>query len=389
MKKSLYLTSALVAASVIALGSTSAMAATKAKPMTLGISGFYTAVVGYSDQDHNSPASTAAGTSGNTYSQTDVKTNAEVHFKGSTKMDNGLSVGVTVELEADQTKNGTQIDASYMTIGGGFGTVALGSAAAASAILAVNAPSTGAIGIFGDDSTFWINRPAASKISPVAGANIGGGEDTKVRWTSPTMSGFQVGGSYVPETGAANAGAGGNDMPITGGNTSVGDQTDVAIKYSGKMGANAIAASVTYWTRDAGTASTNNFALGASTTMGAFTVGLGYKDERSTGDDAAGISMKTTGADNNLTSKTWNAGVQWTQGKATVSANYFKVEMPLSLAVVGNDELRKVTVGAKYAMGPGVDFLASVQNVQWSDELPATANKNKGYAIVGGIGVKF
>jgi hypothetical protein len=63
--------------------------------------------------------------------------------------------------------------------------------------------------------------------------------------------------------------------------------------------------------------------------------------------------------------------------------------MPLSLAVTGNDELTKLTVGAKYAMGPGVDFLASVQNVHWSDELPATANNNKGYAVVGGIKVTF
>jgi len=92
MKKSLYLTSALVAASVLALGSTDAMAAAKAKKMSLGISGFYQAVVGYSDQDHNDSVSTAAGTSGNTYAQTDVKTNAEIHFKGSTKMDNGLKV---------------------------------------------------------------------------------------------------------------------------------------------------------------------------------------------------------------------------------------------------------------------------------------------------------
>jgi predicted porin len=200
------------------------------------------------------------------------------------------------------------------------------------------------------------------------------------------MSGFQVGGSYAPDK---TAGGGGNTMPVTGGNASVADQADVGIKYSGKMGANAVAASVTYWSKDAGTASTNNFALGASTTMGAFTVGAGYKDERSAGDNKNGISMKTLGADSNLTAKTYNVGVQWAQGKATVSANYFKVEMPLSLAVIGDDELTKLTLGAKYAMGPGVDFLASIQNVRWDDELPATANSNKGYAVVGGIKVAF
>jgi len=391
MKKSLYLTSALVAVSVLALGSTDAMAAAhKASKMKLGISGFYQAVVGYSKQDNNKAESASAGTSGSSYANTDVKTNAEIHFKGKTKMDNGLKVGVTIELEADQTKNGTQIDQSYITIGGGFGTVALGSTIAASLALAVNAPSTGAIGIFGDDSSFWVTKPAAVKVSAVAGGNIGGGDSMKYRYMSPKLSGFQVGASYVPDN---TAGGGGNTMPVTGGNSPVSDQADVGINYKGKMGANAVAGSVTYWTKDAGTASTNNFALGASTTMstssGKYTIGAGYKDERSTGDNAAGISMKSEGGDNNKTAKTWNAGVSWANGPATLSANYFKVEMPLSATVAGDDELTKLTIGAKYKMGPGVDFLASVQSVNWQDELATAGNSNQGVAFVGGIKVAF
>jgi hypothetical protein len=49
MKKSLYLTSALVAASVLALGSTDTMAGShsKAKKMSMGISGSYKAMVGF------------------------------------------------------------------------------------------------------------------------------------------------------------------------------------------------------------------------------------------------------------------------------------------------------------------------------------------------------
>jgi len=50
MKKSLYLTSALVAASVLAMGSTDSMAASKAKKMKMAISGSYKAVVGYAKQ---------------------------------------------------------------------------------------------------------------------------------------------------------------------------------------------------------------------------------------------------------------------------------------------------------------------------------------------------
>jgi len=51
MKKSLFLTSALVAASVLALGVTNdALAASKAKKISIGVSGSYRAMIGYSSQ---------------------------------------------------------------------------------------------------------------------------------------------------------------------------------------------------------------------------------------------------------------------------------------------------------------------------------------------------
>jgi hypothetical protein len=392
MKKSLYLTSALVAASVLALGSTDAMAAGKA--LSVKVSGSYKAQVGYAKQASGF-INTNDSTIATSYNTIDVKTDSEVHFKASGTTDSGIKIGVGVELESDQNKNGgDHIDGSYMTVGGGFGTLMMGSSAAAAAVLAVNAPSTGAIGIFGGDSAAWIVKPAAVAVSAVAGANIGGNDKTKIRWTSPSFSGFTAGASYVPDLSSADG-----NMPSNGGNAGTdASQIDVALKYSGKMGTNAVSGSAGWWSVDQVTTAANantateGYSLGVSTTMGAITVGAGYKEVATTG---KAIGLANSGANSlsgTATSKdeeVSNVGISWAQGKTTVALNYFRSEMEMATGTDGEDSLTKWTLGLKYGMGPGIDFLGTVQNVNWQDEGTLAGNNNKGTAFVGGVAVKF
>jgi len=382
MKKSLYLTSALVAASVLALGSTATMAASKAKPMKLAVSGSYKVLVGYAKQSSGF-TNTGTDTVQTTYNAMDIKTDSEIHFKGSTKTDAGVTVGVAIQLETDQTKNASaHIDGSEISFSGGFGKLALGSTSHAAAILAVSSPSTGAIGYAGGDSGEWIVRPGASAVSPVAGHNIGGNDDMKIRWTSNAFSGFSVGASYKPSK--ANAGT----MPANGGNGGNDASTiDGGIKYSGKMGKNAISASLGYWSDDAGTADLDGISAGVSTTMGAVTVGATWKDISSEGKNSAGAPI--TGTSDSKDEEAYTVGVSWTQGSTTLSLNYYKTEMELAAATAGEDSLERWTLGAKYAMGPGVDFLGTVQNVKWGDESNTATDNNKGVAIIGGIKVAF
>jgi len=381
MKKSLFLTSALVAASVLALGSTDTLAASKAKKVSLGISGSYKALIGHATQSTKFE-NRVAGTGSPSYSARDIKTNSEIHFKGSTKTSNGLNVGVVVELETDQASSAS-IDQSFITVGGNFGTVAIGSSAAASAIMYRGAPQTGAISITGPDASEWIVKPAASKVGAGAGNNIGGGDHMKIRYTSLPFSGFTLGGSWVPSTTNNNA------MIVDGGNSPESSQVDLALNYTGKMGANTINASVTTWAISAGTASTDNYTISGNATLGAWTLGAGYLETRATGSDAAGISMATTGADNSLEAKSYNYGLQWAQGNITLSGAYFKYVMPLSVTVTGDDTVTKYSLGMKYAMSPGVDLLGTIQDVNWKDELLTAGNSNKGVAIIGGINVAF
>ena len=127
--------------------------------------------------------------------------------------------------------------------------------------------------------------------------------------------------------------------------------------------------------------------MGLSVTAGAFTVGLGIKDVNSEGSAADGTPI--SGSASSVDEEAVNVGVQWAQGSATLSLNYLKIEQERATATAGEDSVEKWTLGAKYAMGPGVDFLGTVQNVKWGDESTTATNNNKGMAIVGGINVKF
>src|SRR5882757_1220782 len=65
------------------------------------------------------------GTFGNHHNYDRFLHNAEVHFKGETTLDNGLTVGAHIELEGENA--GDQIDKSWVYWSGGFGKVQIGS----------------------------------------------------------------------------------------------------------------------------------------------------------------------------------------------------------------------------------------------------------------------
>jgi outer membrane protein OmpU len=366
----------------------------KAKPMKLTVSGSYKAVVGYAKQASGFQTF-EAGSGRTSHNTIDVKTDSEVHFNASGTTDSGLNVGVRVELETDQSSNaGDHIDGSWMTLGGGFGTLMIGSGAAAAAVLAVNAPSTGAVGVFGGDSNSWIVKPGNVAVSAVVGANIGGNDRAKLRWTSPSFSGFSAGASYVPDL-TSQDGA----MPSNGGNGGTdASQVDVALRYTGKMGTNTVSGSAGWWAVDQTTTaanantSTEGYSLGASTTMGAITMGAGYKEIATTGKQ---LSTATTGGASisgtatSLDEEAVNIGIAWNQGKTTIALNYFNVEKEMATATDGEDSVTKWTLGLQYVMGPGINFLGTVQNVNWQDEGTLTADNNKGTAFVGGVSVAF
>ena len=126
------------------------------------------------------------------------KQDVEVDFSGKTTLANGLTVGASIELNA-QTDAGDQIDKVYAFVGGSFGQVRFGDNEEAYAEFCYQVPT--ASDLFGADSAN-LNFSNAG-IAGYAGTNgtCYGLDDnsTKILYFSPSFSGFQFAASFTPD----------------------------------------------------------------------------------------------------------------------------------------------------------------------------------------------
>ena len=110
--------------------------------MTVG--GYFETRAAYADAEYDNMAPPPD------YAGVDVKRDAEIHFKPSLTLDNGIRVGATVELEG--STSGDQIDESYISIDGAFGRLVIGSENSARYLMQYAAPSVGAFGVNSGDA---------------------------------------------------------------------------------------------------------------------------------------------------------------------------------------------------------------------------------------------
>ncbi len=383
MKKSLYMTTALAAASVLALGATDAMAAEKAKKMSVSVSGAFKSMIGFAKQN-GSYESTAASTARVGYDSLNLVNDSEIHFKGTSKLDNGISVSIVVQMESDQSEAdnaANDIDESYVKLTGGFGDIRLGTTKTATFVLKHGAPLGGAIALENPDTNNWIVRPAAigtngagSMSNGNVSTHIGGGDSMRLVYITPKFSGFRVGASYTPSN---NEG----DLPAAvGGTAGTERQTyDAIVSYENKLGSVNLKADVAYWETHATAAnSLKAWRGGLSLGFGAITVGGSYKSQ----DD-----LDTLQTGNGL--EAFAVGAQYKSGPFAVGVKYFNLTSPQSTAVAGDDEMTKIAIGGSYTMGPGISLVGTIVHVDWDEETTADANNNDGWAAIGGVTVAF
>src|SRR6201996_4520305 len=198
MKKVLLGTSAMLAAG---LGASPAFAA---DGIQLHLGGFFrTAVEG--NWDNN-----AKGDLGDNRYNDSVDSDGEVYFTGKTTLDNGLTVGARVELEAEQQND--QIDAAYIWFQGGMGEVRAGSLSGALGGMCVT-PVGGStnFGAFTQNQMLTNankgvpSRPAICRsVDGVVGSDAGNGssygsdKSQKIMYITPNFGGFQLSLSWSP-----------------------------------------------------------------------------------------------------------------------------------------------------------------------------------------------
>jgi hypothetical protein len=381
MKKALFSTTALAAAGALAFGASDALAQSKAKPLSMSVGGYFTSYMGYAEQA-SSFESSSSSTARVGYDQFNVINDSEVYFRGSTKLDNGLGVSLTVQLETDQVNNASaHIDESYMTLSGGFGSVLLGSTKGSTVKMNVGAPSVGGIALSTPDHDSWIIKPSAvgSVSNFSSGTTAGASDSMKVVYMSPTIAGgLSVGASYTPSTTNAD------NMPVVGGNSGTESQMfDAVVKFSGKMGGSTVNANVGYGeTQGVATSSTDFLRGGVTIAAGGVTAGFDVKE----------VGNKDTaieGTANSDEQTSYNLGVKYTAGGYTMGVGYAHSEMPFASGTTGDDELDKYTLGVERGMGAGVTLTGQLLYVDYSDETTSDANNNSGWALVGGVKVAF
>ena len=207
----------LLGSTALVVGGVMAAPAMAADPIKMGIGGYYTfyALAG------NVNSSYAFDGTFTTYKGLAFTQEGEIHFIGQTKLDNGTSVGLTVELEAwnpSSTTANAQIDEAFIFAFGDWGRTELGSRDAASYRMYYGTPSAligwGAI----QHNHNWANtimmannkaygRTMATTITPTWQ------DVNRINYFTPRFQGLQIGVGYAPKINAPGSAAFGTSGP--------------------------------------------------------------------------------------------------------------------------------------------------------------------------------
>ena len=351
MKKVLLGTTAIVAAGMIA----SAPSAIAAEKIKLSVGGYMEQWIGYVSGDDGAAQD---------FSGFDVKSDSEIQFKGSTTLDNGISVGVNVQLEAN-SNSFDQIDESYLILKGGFGEINLGSENSAMYKMHY-APADFGIGINSGDQTGWVSPTSDADGNSITEGGyfrapygstfiepVRANDSEKLTYYTPRIGGFQLGVSYAPETAQDNIGQPNRDAADT-------DLVMGGVNFNRTFGGTNVRASLGYGTvldevsGSGVNASAFNAGLGFG--FGGFGVGVSYASFQDSGtNDGTGL----------------NIGANYSTGPWGVSLGYFHGERDGATTagvLSGDAEQDTFQLSGKYALGPGVTAAGSIAHATFKSD---------------------
>lgn len=341
MKKTLLLASA----AVLFAGSASAME----KGLELGIEGYASAYGVYANQED----------AGDNRSEFGIKKEMELAFTGETMLDNGLTVGVTVETDVEDDDVSGENEA-YLYVEGGFGKVIAGAEYNAAYLMQVAAPAVDAE-FDGMDPTYNVVSVGSNEVEDQSYAMFGEGDDQyagadKATYISPIWEGLQVGVSYTTDTATE-----GDRGEMT--NVKADDAYSVAARYAAEDVLGADWAFGAGWNKTtfANEESIDEWNVGVNAAVDAWDLGASYYEEENdeSGSDTTAIAV----------------GVNYETGAFNYGASYLYKE------VGDDDELDRYMAGVNYAYGPGMTLNGSVSYNDYSADVAAQENSATVVAI--------
>jgi len=403
MKRILLGTSALCA--LAAAGP--ALAQSASEPVKLGFGGYWNSAYG--------DLISQSGSSKTNRRTDDIDTDAVIAVKGSTKFDNGLTAGVSVQFRGENNTasahNGPGLTSpvpdtvkrSYAYIGSDFGTIRIGDDDDARRQKAMGAPVAGGGQLFGantPDMQFSNGGPGTNTtMKSIDGTK----RPSRLAYFSPTIAGFSFAVSYAPggeKGGIGETGGSGTSTTPTNGVATIDNSLSAAVAYSGKFsdvsldayvggssGHRVLAATV----GNSMTGRNNPSAIGGGAVVGFGPFKFGGAYEYLYDRDAPLNTATVSSGHQNR--KTWDIGPEFIAGPFSVSVDW-------THAILQNVEVNAsgyqdvISLVGDYVLGPGVDVGAAVDFVHYHSNGGVTNQANvgpsyTGVALMTGIGFNF
>lgn len=394
-------------------------AAQAAEPVKLEIGGYMNDWAGYaSNKDgkdfagNNAFGGGYANYNSNTKqkaSRFDVQDDVELTFKGSTKLDNGILVGVEMDTAPSQGVNTHTVAGSnknskrsFVTVGTAFGTVEAGEQDNVGALIHNSAPDISGIG--GQDGNWmnWVLTPTGHRGTQRTYAGDDR-SDNKIIYITPSWNGLAAGLSYTPSINNAAAGhdvipSSLGDAATVNGSTVVGGDLYVyGLTYAHSFDQVSIKADIGSGQANIGGLSV--YQGGLQVAYAGFTLGGSYL-KRDVHNSSA------TYKDALAQGYAWDAGLSYVTGPYSVALNYFSERAAkgnntnstaqangtagvIASTSYANDSDHMLALEGAYAMGPGVSLNLTAFTVKYNDAYSNAAEQNQGYGLVSGVAVKF
>jgi len=365
MKKVLLATTALVSAGMLAGAGD---VAAQDKPISLMMGGYYRTAFGVMTDDDG------AGERGAGLRNHQISQDVEVHFKGETTLSRGITVGVNIEMEA-QEQAGDQIDETWAYMKGRWGELRYGDEDSVHRLMALAAPN--AADNFGVNSPFFTFTNNGVTVAGTTGPTTNStsldlaNDATKILYFTPRISGFQLGVSYAPD-GTQDI----RTMAVGGrGKTAgIGQIASIAGSFDGKLGAVDLKANLGYSRATNETAGGTNddpdtILAGLVVGFSGFWLGGSYQGR----DNLGGVRDREA--------QVFDIGVAYQPGPWGISAGYSRGTYDVS--ATAEDKLQVFVVGGQYVLGPGIRLNAAIEHMKYDPGVAGVADYDSTAFMIG------
>ncbi len=280
----------------------------------------------------------------------------------SNTLDNGLMVSGQISYmlnSRDGTETGFAPDTLFTSVGGGFGTVSLGSHAMALCSLHVRAYSLVPSGWWGGHAGVGFGAKGGGWFAEGHGCLT----PTAVSYASPSIGGLTAMVSFAPKHGAdqGNYRANADEMKPE-------NAVEAAVRYAANMGAVDIAVSAGMLT-----AKDDKF----DSTVAGIQFGFG-------GATVAADWFETAHANGNGPGDGFSVGAKYTLGKISPAISYSTIDWETG------GESSYLTVGATYQIGGGLSVWGEYQDIETTGRTGDKAeNNNEDSVAIAGVVIAF